>query len=74
MKEVESVPGKKTKVLEVPIKVAYTIISSLVDDVTADGDIDYELDLGLTINLPLFGDLIFPLSWKGEIKPPTVFP
>ena len=46
----------------------YSILISLARDIGADLDIDYELQLGLTIDLPLIGDIIIPLSQKGEIK------
>ncbi|PQM37059.1 desiccation protectant protein Lea14 homolog [Prunus yedoensis var. nudiflora] len=52
-----SIKSSGTTVLEVPVK---------------DWDIDYELDLGLIIDLPLVGNLTIPLSRKGEIKLPTL--
>ena len=67
-----SLPGYEETVLEVPVRVAHTILLSLMEDIGADWDIDYQLDLGLTIHLPLVGDLTIPVSWKGEIKLPTL--
>ncbi|XP_034708589.1 late embryogenesis abundant protein Lea14-A-like [Vitis riparia] len=67
-----SLPGNEKTVLEVPVKVPHNILVSLVRDIGADWDIDYQLDLGLTIDLPLFGDFTIPLSRKGEIKLPTL--
>lgn len=72
MEKVGEVPGKETTVLEVPVRIEHTILLSLANDIAADWDVDYQLDLGLTIDLPLFGDLTIPLSWKGEIKLPTI--
>ncbi|KAG6507354.1 hypothetical protein ZIOFF_032696 [Zingiber officinale] len=45
---------------------------SLLKDVGRDWDIDYQLDVGLIVDLPIVGDLTIPLSAKGEIKLPTV--
>ncbi|KAJ9681386.1 hypothetical protein PVL29_020324 [Vitis rotundifolia] len=67
-----SLPGYEETVLEVPVRVAHTILLSLMEDIGADWDIDYQLDLDLTIHLPLVGDLTIPVSWKGEIKLPTL--
>ncbi|XWS35840.1 hypothetical protein CRYUN_Cryun20dG0030500 [Craigia yunnanensis] len=67
-----SLKASDTTMLDVPVKVPYSILISLARDVVADWDIDYELQLGLTIDLPLIGDITIPLSQKGEIKLPTL--
>ena len=67
-----SVKASGTTVLEVPVKVPHSIIVTLVKDVAKDWDIDYELDLGLIIDLPLVGNITIPLNRKGEIKLPTL--
>ncbi|XP_043716595.1 desiccation protectant protein Lea14 homolog [Telopea speciosissima] len=67
-----SLPGNVTTVLDVPVKTPYTILVSLARDIGADWDIDYELDLGFTFDLPIIGDITLPLSTKGEIKLPTI--
>ena len=67
-----SLPAKEETVLVLPVRIEHTILLSLVKDIGEDWDVDYELDLGLTIDLPLFGDFTIPLSWKGEIKLPTI--
>ncbi|WOK98572.1 late embryogenesis abundant protein Lea14-A [Canna indica] len=58
--------------LEVPVKVPYDFLISLVRDIGRDWDIDYQLDVGLTIDLPLLGNFTIPLSTSGEIKLPTL--
>ncbi|KAH1085680.1 hypothetical protein AAZX31_07G061900 [Glycine max] len=35
-------------------------------------DIDYQLDLGLVIDVPVIGNFTIPLSQKGEVKLPTL--
>lgn len=57
--------------LEVPVKVPHSVLLSLARDVGRDWDIDYELELGLIIDLPVIGNFTIPLSQKGEIKLPT---
>ena len=58
--------------LEVPVKVPHKVLVSLAKDIGADRDIDYELELGLTIDLLVIGNFTFPLSNKGEIKLPSI--
>ncbi|KAF5451662.1 desiccation protectant protein Lea14 homolog [Juglans microcarpa x Juglans regia] len=67
-----SLKASDTTLLEVPVKVPHSILLSLARDVGADWDIDYELELGLTIDLPIIGNFTIPLSTKGEIKLPTI--
>lgn len=58
-------------VLDVPIVVPYSILFNLARDVGADWDIDYLLEIGLSIDLPVLGDFTIPVTSKGEIKLPT---
>ncbi|GAB2217382.1 hypothetical protein Droror1_Dr00000562 [Drosera rotundifolia] len=72
MEDPGSIAGNQTTKLEVPMKVPHNIIVSLVKDIGSDWDIDYELNLGLTIDLPVVGNFTIPLSMKGEIKLPSL--
>ena len=67
-----SLKAKDTTLLEVPVKCPYSILVSLAKDIGRDWDIDYQLDVGLTIDLPIVGNFTIPLSTKGEIKLPTL--
>ena len=67
-----SLKANDTTLLEVPVKVPYGILLSLARDIGADWDIDYQLDLGLIIDLPVVGNFTIPLSYKGEMKLPTI--
>ncbi|KAE8709425.1 Detected protein of confused Function [Hibiscus syriacus] len=67
-----SLKAKESTLLDLAVKVPHSILVSLVRDIGADWDIDYKLELGLTMDLPLFGDFTIPLSHKGEIKLPTL--
>ena len=57
--------------LDIPVVVPYSILFNLARDVGVDWDIDYELQFGLTIDLPVVGEFTIPISSKGEIKLPT---
>ncbi|KAJ1264280.1 hypothetical protein BS78_09G251100 [Paspalum vaginatum] len=61
-----------TTKLEIPAKVPYDFLVSLVKDVGRDWDIDYELLVGLTVDLPIVGNFTIPLSTSGEFKLPTL--
>ncbi|KAF5464365.1 hypothetical protein F2P56_014445 [Juglans regia] len=67
-----SLKASDTTLLEVPVMVPHSILVSLARDIVADWDIDYVLDLGLTIDLPIIGNFTIPLSNEGEIKLPTI--
>ncbi|XP_027337601.1 desiccation protectant protein Lea14 homolog [Abrus precatorius] len=67
-----SLKAKNTTMVDVPVKVPYSILVSLAKDIGADWDIDYQLDLGLIIDVPAIGNLTIPLSHKGEVKLPTL--
>uniref|UniRef100_A0A2P2P598 LEA1 n=1 Tax=Rhizophora mucronata TaxID=61149 RepID=A0A2P2P598_RHIMU len=67
-----SLKANDTTMLDVPIKVPHSILVNLARDIGADWDIDYELELGLVIDLPIVGNFTIPLSRKGEFKLPTL--
>ncbi|XP_050236245.1 late embryogenesis abundant protein Lea14-A-like [Mercurialis annua] len=66
-----SLKANDTTILTIPFAVPHDVIVSLVKDVGKDWDIDYDLELGLTIDLPLVGGFTIPLNRKGQIKLPT---
>lgn len=67
-----SIKGEDTTMLDVPVKVPHSMLVSLGKDIGADWDIDYKLELGLTIDLPVVGNFTIPLSHSGEIKLPSI--
>lgn len=67
-----SLKAKDTTILDVPVKVPHSVLVSLVRDIGRDWDIDYQLHLGLVIDLPVFGNITIPLSQSGEVKLPTL--
>nr|ABN14361.1 late embryogenesis abundant protein [Linderniella brevidens] len=66
-----SLKGNDKTMLEPAIKVPHSALVSLIKDVGADMDIDYVLELGLVVDLPVIGNFTIPLSHKGEMKLPT---
>lgn len=67
-----SLKGNDKTILSVPMKVPHNILMTLVKDIGADWDIDYEVEIGLTIDLPVIGNFTIPLNKKGEIKLPSL--
>ena len=67
-----SLPANDTTTLNVPVKVPHSVMVSLVTDIGEDWDMDYKLDLGITINLPVIGGFTIPIHTQGEIKLPTL--
>ncbi|KAE9447987.1 hypothetical protein C3L33_20112, partial [Rhododendron williamsianum] len=67
-----SLAGNETTVLDVMVKVPHNVLLSLVRDIGADWDIDYELELGLTVDLPIVGNFKIPITNKGQIKLPSL--
>lgn len=68
-----SLKAKEKTMVDVPVKVPYSILMSLARDIGADWDIDYQLDLGLVVDLPAIGNFTIPLSRNGEVKLPNPF-
>lgn len=66
-----SLKASDMTLLDVLMKVPHSILFTLAKDIGADWDIDYQLDIGLVIDLPVIGNFTIPLSQKGEIKLPT---
>ncbi|GJT72364.1 desiccation protectant protein Lea14 [Tanacetum coccineum] len=58
--------------LDIELKVAHSVLVSLVKDIGRDWDIDYELVVQLVVDLPLIGDICIPVTSKGEIKLPSL--
>ncbi|ONK66977.1 uncharacterized protein A4U43_C06F14190 [Asparagus officinalis] len=67
-----SLTANDTTRLDVLMKVPYDLLISIMKDVGRDWDIDYELEVGLTIDLPIIGNFTLPVSKKGEMKLPTL--
>ncbi|XP_054785018.1 desiccation protectant protein Lea14 homolog isoform X2 [Prosopis cineraria] len=67
-----SLKAKASTAVEVPVKVAHSILVSLGRDIARDWDIDYKLDLVFVIDLPVIGNINIPVSQQGEIKLPTL--
>ncbi|KAD4982726.1 hypothetical protein R6Q59_002353 [Mikania micrantha] len=67
-----SLKANDDTMLDVGVKVPHSVLVSLGKDIGADWDIDYELDIILTVDLPIFGNFSIPVNSKGEIKLPTL--
>ncbi|XP_062226914.1 late embryogenesis abundant protein Lea14-A-like [Phragmites australis] len=67
-----SLAASATTRLHVPVKVPYDLLLSLAKDAGRDWDIDYEMRVGLTVDLPILGNFTLPLTKSGELKLPTL--
>ncbi|PWA35319.1 late embryogenesis abundant protein Lea14-A [Artemisia annua] len=67
-----SLKANADTMLDVGLKVPHSVLVSLVKDIGADWDIDYELNIILTVDLPVIGSLNIPVNSVGEIKLPTL--
>ncbi|EAY73096.1 hypothetical protein OsI_00972 [Oryza sativa Indica Group] len=54
------------------VDVPYDFLVSLARDAGRDWDIDYEMRVGLTVDLPILGNFTLPLTKSGELKLPTL--
>lgn len=54
------------------MKMPHDVMVSLATDVGADWDIDYDLEMGLKVDLPLIKNFTIPITSKGEIRLPTL--
>ncbi|PIN00238.1 hypothetical protein CDL12_27259 [Handroanthus impetiginosus] len=66
-----SLKANDKTMLDVTVKVPHSAVVSLIRDIGGDWDIDYLLELGLIIDLPVIGNITIPMSYKGEMKLPT---
>uniref|UniRef100_A0ACD5VEK2 Uncharacterized protein n=1 Tax=Avena sativa TaxID=4498 RepID=A0ACD5VEK2_AVESA len=67
-----SLTGDDTTSLDLPVKVPYDFLLSLVKDAGRDWDLDYEMRVVLTVDLPVLGNFTLPLTKAGELKLPTL--
>ncbi|KAL3639911.1 hypothetical protein CASFOL_014879 [Castilleja foliolosa] len=67
-----SLKASDKTMLEVTVKLPHSAVVSLVRDIGGDWDIDYVLELGLIIDLPVIGNITIPISYAGEMKLPSI--
>ena len=67
-----SLKANADTMLDVGLKVPHNVLVSLIKDIGADWDIDYEVNIVLIVDLPVLGDISIPVNSKGEIKLPTL--
>ncbi|KAI5078244.1 hypothetical protein GOP47_0006651 [Adiantum capillus-veneris] len=67
-----SVKANDKTAIKIPTTVPYDFLISLLRDIGADWDLDYEMDVGLIVDLPIIGNFTIPLSKKGTLKLPTL--
>ncbi|CAI9292118.1 unnamed protein product [Lactuca saligna] len=68
--DIGSLKAKGDTILYAEINLPHGALVTLVQDITDDWDIDYELDATLVIDI--ICDINIPISSNGEIKLPTI--
>ncbi|KAH6789250.1 Late embryogenesis abundant protein [Perilla frutescens var. frutescens] len=67
-----SLKGNDKTLLEVEMKVPHSVLVSLMKDIGADWDVDYTVEIGLLVDLPVLGNFTIPINRKGEMKLPSL--
>lgn len=67
-----SLKGNDKTILEVGMKVPHSVLVSLMKDISADWDVDYCVEIGIVVDLPVVGNFTIPLTHKGEMKLPSL--
>jgi len=67
-----SIMSKEKTLFNIPIKVPYDFMLSLMKDLGKDGDLDYQWEVCLTMHLPIVGKFTLPLSKNGSLKMPSI--
>ncbi|MCL7046045.1 hypothetical protein MKW94_009453 [Papaver nudicaule] len=58
--------------LVIEVKVPYSVVITILRDVSTEWAIEYELQLCFTFDIPVIGDITIPITEKGVIKLPTI--
>lgn len=67
-----SIRSKEKTDFNIPIKVPYDFMLSLLRDLGKDGDLDYQWEVGLTMDIPIVGNFTLPISKDGTLKMPSI--
>lgn len=67
-----SIMSKEKTLFNIPIKVPYDFMFSIMKDLGKDGDLDYRWEVGLTMHIPIVGKFTLPLSKDGTLKMPSI--
>ncbi|KAJ6818418.1 late embryogenesis abundant protein Lea14-A-like [Iris pallida] len=67
-----SLEAEEKTLMDIPLKVPYDFLISIMRDVGRDWDVDYELYIGLRVDLPIVGNFTIPVTKKGELKLPSL--
>lgn len=67
-----SIMSKEKTAFNIPIKVPYDFMLSIMKDLGKDGDLDYQWEVCLTMHLPIVGKFTLPLSKDGSLKMPSI--
>jgi LEA14-like dessication related protein len=66
-----SIPAQGSKVLPVPVQINYLELVNTVKDARPGKAIPYKADLGLSVTVPVYGNLRVPMSKEGTLEIPS---
>ncbi|KAF9597246.1 hypothetical protein IFM89_016387 [Coptis chinensis] len=66
-----SIVAEGVTMLDVEMKVPYSVLADIARDIGSDWDVDYHLEVKFTVDLPIIGNFTIPLEKKGEFKLPS---
>ncbi|GLJ37049.1 hypothetical protein SUGI_0750700 [Cryptomeria japonica] len=67
-----SIMSKEKTLFNIPFKVPYDFMLSILKDVGKDWDLDYQWEVCLTMHIPVVGKFTLPLSKNGTLKMPSI--
>jgi LEA14-like dessication related protein len=67
-----AIPARGTKVIQVPARIAFNSVMSVLKGVRPGSVVPYTADFNLGVDAPVVGRLNLPLSHKGEVPLPVV--
>ncbi len=65
------VPGNGDKTISLPVKIGYPQILTALTDARPGSVLPYTAELGLSVNLPIFGKWRLPIHREGKLPIPT---
>ncbi|KAF9612863.1 hypothetical protein IFM89_004279 [Coptis chinensis] len=67
-----SIVAEGVTMLDVEMKVPYSVLADIARDIGSNWDVDYHLEVKFTVDLPIINNSTIPLEKKGEFKLPSL--
>jgi LEA14-like dessication related protein len=66
------IDAKSSKVITLPATISYREIAKAFSNIMPGSQIPYKADLGLSVDTPVFGTILLPLTRQGQISVPSI--